>query len=215
MKKFVINLKRRPDRLQQFHQRCPYPYTDIEIVYGFDGKNPSEESKKEQKIFSMLPQRLQPGARGVWISHLRIWKKMVDQGVPVAMVFEDDALFTDNFSEKMEKVLASLPTDGILYFGGRFVPNFVIPDGYFTYVNEHICQSNFKNLSNVYHERTIHGYIITLKVAKLFIEIFNNTPAPDAIDQFMIHTLRVLNIPVYNSIPLLCHSPMVGDSDIR
>jgi glycosyl transferase family 25 len=211
MKKFVINLKRRPDRLHTFQQRCPYPHTDIEIVYGFDGKNPSEESKKEQKI--KFPSRLQPGARGCWISHLRIWKKIVDQGIPIAMVFEDDVLFSDTFLDIMGKIV--LPDNGIVYFGGRFVPNFVIPSMYCLPVNEHISQSNFKNFSNVYHERTTHGYIITLKLAKLFLEIFNNTPEPDAIDQFMIQKLKALDIPVYNSIPLLCHSPMVGDSDIR
>ena len=37
MKKFVINLKRRPDRLTNFLNNCPYG--DVEIVYGFDGKN--------------------------------------------------------------------------------------------------------------------------------------------------------------------------------
>ena len=77
MKKFVINLKRRPDRLESFQERCVYK--DIEVIPGFDGKNPHLESKKEQKIYKSLPQRLQPGARGVWISHLRIWKQIILQ----------------------------------------------------------------------------------------------------------------------------------------
>jgi hypothetical protein len=48
MKKFVINLKRRPDRLETFLQRCPYH--DVEIVYGFDGKNPELETNKKFKL---------------------------------------------------------------------------------------------------------------------------------------------------------------------
>jgi len=31
----------------------------------------------------------------------------------------------------------------------------------------------------------------------------------------MINNFIKYNIPVYNSVPLLCHSPMDGDSDIR
>ena len=213
IKKFVVNLKRREDRLNLFQSRCPY--NDVEVVYGFDGKLSINESKKERKIFEGFPQRLQYGARGCWISHLRIWKKIVDQGISVAMVFEDDAIFNEEFSEKMESVLNNLPEYGIVYFGGRFNKNFTIPENYSIKVNEYINQSNLSNFNNVYHERTTHGYIITYKIAKLLIELFNNTPHPDALDQFMIHKLKVLDIPVYNTIPLLCHSPMVSDSDIR
>jgi glycosyl transferase family 25 len=213
MKKFVINLKRRRDRLDLFQSRCPYQ--DVEVIHGFDGKNPCMESKKERKIFDNLPLRLQPGARGVWISHLRIWKRIVDQCIPSAMIFEDDAIFNTNFLNIMGSALKVLPNDGITYIGGRFHPNFTIPEDYSIKVNEYICQSNLSKFNNVYHERTIHGYIINYKLAKLFIEIFNNTPSPDAIDQFMIHKLKALEIPVYNTIPLLCHSPIISDSDIR
>jgi glycosyl transferase family 25 len=212
MKKFVINLKRRPDRLQKFQERCPYPYTDVETVYGFDGMNAITESKKERKIFEELS-TLRPGERGCWISHLRIWKKIVDQGIPIALIFEDDAQFNENFKNIIEKMV--LPADGIVYIGGRFVPNFVMSAEYTLPVNEYISQSNFKRFLNTVHERTTHSYIITLKLAKLLIEIFNNCSRPGQLDHFMIQKLKALDIPVYNSIPLLCHSPMVGDSDIR
>ena len=210
MKTFVINLKRRPDRLKDFHKRCPY--NDVETVYGFDGNNYTGETKKENKIFETLPKNLQPGAKGCWISHLRIWKKIIDQGIPSAMIFEDDIIFNENFLEKMNTI--DLPTDGIIYFGGRFTKNFVIPEKYNKFINENICQSDFDNFNNHYHERTTHGYIITLKIAKLLIEIFNNIKIPDAIDQFMIHKLKNI-IPIYNTVPLLCYSPINGDSDIR
>ena len=211
MKKFVINLKRRPDRLTNFLNNCPYG--DVEIVYGFDGKNPTDNPKKEIKIFEGLPKRLQPGARGCWISHLRIWKKIVNENIQTAMIFEDDAVFNEDFSQIINKLV--LPTDGIIYFGGRFTKNFIIPPEHSKPVNEYICQSYVENGITKYHERTTHGYIIHFKLAKLFIEIFNNTNSPDAIDQFMIHKLKVLDIPIYNTIPLLCYSSMTGDSDIR
>jgi GR25 family glycosyltransferase involved in LPS biosynthesis len=68
IKKFVINLKRRPDRLETFKKNCPF--TDVEVVYGFDGKY---EKGKEQDITYKL--KLKPGEIGVFISHLRIFKK--------------------------------------------------------------------------------------------------------------------------------------------
>ncbi len=209
MKKFVINLKRRPDRLKQFEEMCPY--TDVEIVYGFDGKNPSNE--KEFGLFKKLSNKLQPGACGCFISHLRIWKKIIDKNLPVVMVFEDDAMFSEKFKEQIEKTV--FPTDGITYFGGRFTENFMIPGPQSIKINEFICQSNIVNgYVSIYHERTTHGYIITNNIAKLLIEIFNNTTQFDAVDQFIIHKLKE-KTPIYNTIPLLCWSPMIGDSDIR
>ena len=35
--KYVINLKRRPDRLERFMKTCPYK--DVQIIEAFDGKN--------------------------------------------------------------------------------------------------------------------------------------------------------------------------------
>jgi GR25 family glycosyltransferase involved in LPS biosynthesis len=207
---FVINLKRRPDRLQQFHERCPY--NNVETVYGFDGNNPNQENKKERKIFEHLSM-LRPGERGCWISHLRVWKKIVDQGIPSAIIFEDDAEFHENFVEIITQTV--FPTDGIVYIGGRFTKNFVMSTEYTLPVGQYICQSNMKKFLNTVHERTTHAYVITLKLAKLFLEIFNTVPNPGQLDHFMIQKLKALEIPVYSTIPLLCHSPMVGDSDIR
>jgi len=209
IKSYVINLKRRADRLQKFQEICPYL---VEIVYGFDGKNPHLENKKERTIFDRFS-RLAPGERGCWISHLRIWKKMIDQNIQTAMIFEDDALFDEEFVNIMEKII--IPQDGILYIGGRFNKNFTMKPEYTFPVSTYVCKSNFNNFFNKVHERTTHGYIIHLKVAKLFIEIFNNKENNQQLDHFMIQSLKGLDIPVYSTIPLLCHSPKVGDSDIR
>ena len=214
MKKFVINLKRRPDRLKQFLERCPY--TDLEIVYGFDAKNPHLENKKERKIFDSFSnsRKVRTGARGVWISHLRIWKKMVDTGIQRAMIFEDDALFNENFEESINDL--NYPESmNILFIGGRFTKNFIMPPEYSIKSTKNVVQSNFNNFNGVYHDRTAHGYIITFDTAKLLIEIFKNTRDPDEVDHFIIRKLRSLEIPVHNSVPLLCYSPIVGDSDIR
>ena len=104
MKRFVINLKRRPDRLEQFFKRCPYPRESIEVVYAFDGKNPDQESKKERKLVTKFPKDRQPGAIGCSISHLRIWKKMVNENIPVATIFEDECFFDSTFLKFMDSL---------------------------------------------------------------------------------------------------------------
>lgn len=124
MKKFVINLKRRPDRLELFVKQCPY--VDVEVIYAFDGKNPELESKKERKLLLNFPKSLKPGEIGCAISHLRIWKRIVNENINLAMIFEDDCNFEPNFKEFIDNLV--LPPDfKIVFPGGRFSRNFKPP----------------------------------------------------------------------------------------
>jgi glycosyl transferase family 25 len=215
MKRFVINLKRRPDRLEQFFKRCPYPRESFEIVQAFDGRSPDLESKKERNLLQKFRPHIQMGARGCSISHLRIWKKILNEGIPVAMVFEDDAQFNENFLEFMDTLV--LPERfNVVYFGGRFRPNFVVPSNHREHVNDKVYKHVYKNQwDNSIHERTTHGYIITLKLAKFLINFFEINELNEEVDHHMIHTMRELNLPYHSTFPLVCWSPMNSESDIR
>jgi len=212
MKKFVINLKRRPDRLDRFMKQCPY--NDVEVVYAFDGKNPELESKKERKLLPKFPSDRQPGAMGCSISHLRIWKKMVNENIPMAMIFEDDCNFEPNFKEFIDSLV--LPSNfKIVFPGGRFVRNFKPPPNAMIPVNEHIYQHNYNAWDNRAHERTLHCYILSFELAKFLISLFDIQTYPKPADHFIIHNLKELNIPVHSTYPLVIWSPIIGDSDIR
>ena len=214
MKRFVINLKRRPDRLDKFFERCPYSPETFEVIQAFDGRNAHDENKKERKLVSKFPKDRQPGAIGCSISHLRIWKRMVNENIPIAMIFEDDAYFDPKFSEFMETL--ELPENiSILFFGGRFTPGFVVPSQAMIPVNEKVYQHNDRCWNNRLHERTTHGYILRLPLARFLIELFNISQSPQPVDQFIIHSLKGIGLPVHSTYPLVCWSPIVGDSDIR
>jgi len=215
MKSFVINLKRRPDRLATFYKNCPIPNESIEVVYGFDSKSPEMENKKEQHLFNNKLNKLRkPGERGVFISHLRIWKKMVNENIPSAMIFEDDAHFITNFNDFLQKLV--IPIDfNILFIGGRFTKNFMMPPQVSTPISELIVSHNYLNWTPQYHDRTAHGYIMSYKLAKFFIELFNIITIVPQLDHFITWYLRYNNLPTYSTLPLLCWSPMIGDSDIR
>ena len=212
MKKFVINLKRRPDRLKQFQQRCPYQ--DVEVVPAFDGKNVELESKKERKLVGMFPPDRQPGAVGCHITHMRIWKRMINENIHMAMIFEDDCQFSHNFKEIMENLV--MPEKLLILFpGGRFKPNFVMPPEGITKAYEHVYQHNYTNWNNRLHDRTFHCYILTYQLAKFLLNLTDITVNPEPVDHFVIHSMRDLKLPVHSTQPLIAWSPMVGDSDIR
>ncbi len=218
---YVINLKRRPDRLQTFYEKLDFPKDNINIVYGFDGKNYENERQEEKNMYYKMSNMLMSGEKGCLISHIRIYKEIVDKNIPFAMIFEDDCVLCDDFKNKIEKIINEMPEDTqILYFGGRDEEYFKMEEGTYSRITENIVAHknvtwNKRNFYN--HDRTTHGYIISQKLAFKFISFFeNNYKLNIAIDQLIIMECMNNNISIYNSYPLLCYSQVNSkDSDIR
>uniref|UniRef100_A0A6C0DKH7 Glycosyl transferase family 25 domain-containing protein n=1 Tax=viral metagenome TaxID=1070528 RepID=A0A6C0DKH7_9ZZZZ len=217
MKKFVINLKRRPDRLETFKNQCPF--TDVEIVHGFDGKHMNLEPLAYERLMVDRFRDLRNGEIGVFISHLRIFKSIVENNYPMALIFEDDVIFCDNFLDKFNNILKEIPSDAdIFYVGGRFTPDYCMRDG--TMVSNNIIRHNTTNKqwlgSNMDKDRTMHAYIISFNLAKKCLDTFHSSKLiRNAVDSWILNLCLENSIDVYNSYPLLCHSPIQGDSDIR
>ena len=94
MHKYIINLKRRKDRLKKFKKTSPFKFEEIQVFKGFDGLHPNnnEYGLDEYKIISEHSQ-MKEGEKGCFISHLNIWRDMVKNDIEYAYVIEDDAIF--------------------------------------------------------------------------------------------------------------------------
>ena len=217
--KFVINLKRRSDRLEKFQKSISLQ--DVIIVCGFDGKNPGSECENEQQLFNMLPNNLMVGEKGVFISHLRIYQKIVDENIPYAIIFEDDAILCEDFEKKLEETVQNIPIDtDILFFGGRFDADFKMEEGTYLPISENIVAHTsirWEQRNQVNHDRTYIGYIISNKLANSLIQYFNKRiDIYLPIDHWVIKYCMNNGIQILNTYPLLCHSPAASpDSDIR
>jgi GR25 family glycosyltransferase involved in LPS biosynthesis len=213
---FVINLQRRPDRLAKFKERCPLE--SVTLVPGFDAKNYINEAAEEIKFFEKVKCQF-PGESAVYVSHLRIMKKIVDQGLPYGLIFEDDAEFCPGFLEKYEQVVKDLPKDThILYIGGRFNVLHQMKQHNCSIVTENIVKhkSIMKSKDPWDTDRTAHAYILSNQGARVLLEYFNSlSTITRPIDDLMVNYCIEKQIPIYNSQPLLCYSALRGDSDIR
>jgi glycosyl transferase family 25 len=213
IKKFVINLKRRPDRLETFKTRCPF--TDVEVVHGFDGKNVWTEQSYKEKNNLYKFQKLKPGEKGVFISHTRIFQRIIEENLSYALIFEDDAEFCDNFTERLKTVIQELPNDtSILYIGGRFDPEFKMTSC--SSISDHIVRHNQTTWIGEDMDRTLHAYIISKDLAQICInEFYRSILIDEAIDSWIMKICKKYSLPIYNAQPLLCHSPLISNSDIR
>jgi glycosyl transferase family 25 len=122
---YVINLKRRPDRLEKFYERINFPKEKINVINAFDGKNYVNENISEKQLYNRLPNKLLPGEKGCFISHIMAYKDIIKNDKNFSMIFEDDCFFCNDFTSKINTIINEIPKDTqILYIGGRIPPNF-------------------------------------------------------------------------------------------
>lgn len=237
-KVFVINLRRRPDRLDDFLKRCPYQ--DLTLVDAIDGFDPNTYSLspsvhpstnqlylRYRGIQSVSPssRKLRQGEFGCMASHVKIYAMMVEQGIPHAVVFEDDAFFTEGFAtvvwpkllRAMGKAAPAGP-NGMLYLGGRFDDNARLPAYRESGMGDSLVFHDFqKGTWDWWQEdRTTHAYVLTLDMAKQLLHYFlegDGTTLP--IDHSLFQYFKRNKITPLNAQPLVCYCPKGYDTDIQ
>lgn len=149
---------------------------DVEIFNATDGN-----LEAPRKLF------ITKSEWGCAMSHVRIWRDIVEKGYETSLIFEDDVVLSPNFVGKLEQIMSELPDDW------DFV-NLGAPELYKIDMYEH--SENLKEGKSV----MFHAYLIRLKCAKKWSMI-----VPDhlkiAIDTF------AYNYPSYN---LHVNEPIAG-----
>lgn len=227
MRTYVINLKRRPDRLHNFinrYDQAKMDSSDIFLYYGFDIHFPDIHTHQMYTKIEKFTQNLSSGAKGCFLSHLSLYKDFLKSDEEYALIFEDDLFFCTDFKKRFNNVMDEfkrLESDEdiyMLYIGGRFVPEYYMKPENCIKKSDHIIQSIYENGHADIHkkpdiDRTTHSYVITREGATFLLNKFEQTSRIDKpIDHWLIENLP--NVSVYHSYPLLCHSPLFSDSDV-
>ena len=220
--KIVINLEKRPDRLKLFKNKCPF--NDVTIMYGFDGSKLELELDKHKA--NQLT-NITKGEIGCFISHIRCYEYMIKNNIDNMLIFEDDCIFCDNFIEKLNNIYNeyknnNLNDTNIFYIGGRFEPNYFTHSNNCSQISDNLIKHKlYNNLnggdSNIRGnlDRTAHSYIISKSTALFLLNQFYTNINYVALDQWLIKCCNDFKYNIYSSQPLLCYSPLVGDSNIR
>ena len=213
---FVINLKRRPDRLKVFQSTCPI--VNVEVVEAFDAKHRDDVSPRFKSMEYV-------GEKGCWMSHLAIWKRVVAEKVSFALVFEDDVRFYSDFKTnwtKIQEQMHQINDLDILYLGGRdkdVVFQHYIP------VAKHIVKHDTTHAWDDHDmSRGTFSYVLSNSGAKKLLDQldrpipcisggkwynFYNLP----VDHYMMNVFLHKGT-VHTVAPYLCYSDG-NDSDIR
>ena len=130
---YLINLDRRPDRLERFMNSLDTSdMKDMKVLRmnAVDGSEIdisrvplSETAKGELKQiettgFRSKHYQLTRGAIGCYLSHVKVWKDIVEKGHKNGLIFEDDVTLPENMYERMMNSMKGVPDDwDVLLFG--------------------------------------------------------------------------------------------------
>ena len=161
MKIFVINLARRPDRLDQISQDLQNHGLTFERVDAIDAKSDPVMKKFRRPFFKLLlgKRTYGDGPLANYLSFRKIWQKMVDENIEQALILEDDAKIVNWDKRFLELDITQLGLD-ILRLGARNNP------------------TTLNNLTNVQPAITIEGRkLVTGELWGNFATIFTLSAA--------------------------------------
>lgn len=125
---FVINMDRRPDRLAQSMESVRSAgFKDVRRFRAVDAQQPAElkaawaahgNPPLDTSDLDFLQQNI--GQQGCLLSQLGVWKQVIDEKLPRAVVFEDDVLFHARWKELAPRYYGQTPKPfDILYMGAQ------------------------------------------------------------------------------------------------
>ena len=122
MKAFVLNLRRSTERRKNIVKELETHQVNYEIVEAIDGGAvPPEEmfAFADMEAVKRTPRWLTPRVLATSLSHRKVFKEIVDQGLNFGIVFEDDARLNENLNETVRAIQPNL-IDGeivMLHYG--------------------------------------------------------------------------------------------------
>jgi len=122
---FIINLKRRPDRLEKFFKTHP---DLLEVVTRWEATDGKTLQMRTELATLFRPNDFfwKKSVMGCAISHLGLWWKLVNEQIEIGnyLIFEDDAKLTPKWNDVLKESMAHLPENyDVLYLGGILPPN--------------------------------------------------------------------------------------------
>lgn len=200
---YCITLERRSDRWKKFQDKSGINGLDLQRFIGVDGK--TLDIKTDDRLTLGVKRNIlkkfrrgheeidSAGAIGCALSHIALWQHMVDKGIQLMVIFEDDANVPDDFVSRANNCIKNSPIlqnpdSWDLWLLGGIMGNLTeIPGDKVT-----VRSSGFLLL---------HAYVITLPTAKrLLSKVY---PIERHIDYWIsmygqLYDLRIVTCPSLN-----------------
>jgi glycosyl transferase, family 25 len=181
---FLINLDRDMDKLSRVTSILSENQIKFKRFPGIDGKEYIKHIQKNSHIANNITPLCQkfctPGTIGIYLTHLAIWQKIVDDGIPNALIMEDDVYPAKHANEKIIEYWKEVPEDWDVVYLGCFGACYPRPNDnniieYLYGYLGHIKNAGKVISTHVFVPRNphgMHGYAVSLKGALKLLNIF-------------------------------------------
>jgi collagen beta-1,O-galactosyltransferase len=110
---YVINLKRRPERLAKMNAILRIIGVDYDVMEAIDGNALTDSDLQSIRfmpgyIDPYYKRPMKKGEIGCFLSHYKVWKDVVQNKYGRVIVLEDDVRFTENSTSILKKVVEDL-----------------------------------------------------------------------------------------------------------
>lgn len=196
IKAHVINLEKNKERYERFMKSYDLKEIPIERFNAIVGKDLDPEkylSKNayknlllmEEKGYRLRHSELSRGAIGCYLSHVELYRNLIEDDCEYYLIFEDDATILPDSYNTILEILKTAPKDWD-------VINLSVGYGY-TYYNDFVSDEYIKYK----HFFGTLCYIINKKGARKFIKEFESKPMTMQIDSKMSHMIQNDKLVMY------------------
>lgn len=213
-----INMNRRQDRKKQVEKEFKRENFVCNRYEAFDGSTINKNSNV-CKLFEGNNFNYRRGVMGAALSHIGLWRKLVESEDDYFLIFEDDIKLKENFNATLQILLTQLEIIkcDIIFLGYH-------NDVFDKTQNKNIMGKNYCNFMKItpvteeikkYIWGGLFGYIIHRDLATQFLKDLDENFIKEPIDTYV---LRHPNLHIF--VPLTVISPLMtfyskADSDIQ
>ena len=186
-------VERKKSILEQFDKRG---ITNFEFIEKYDIDNITASGMNIAETHLKFGPNLKLPIISLILKHIHVYNEMCINNIENVLIFEDDVILCENFTEKLMNYLSQMPSTYDMLFIG---------DG----CNLHIDSKLINPSTNIYRKivnptRCTDSYIISLSCAKRIIEYIHNSNIIDLPCDWWLHkVLPDLNSIVYWAEPTI------------
>ena len=217
---WVLTIPRNLERQAEFHRR--FQGLHFEFIPGVDGKSLAEDDPrldlKEAQRTNGRPVRINELA--CTLSHLVMFKAIVDRNLERVLIFEDDAAFLRRNARWVSYCLERLPLDWELFYLGYregelrgFLQEFQELFGRRSDQAEITSRSVGRGFRTAAMHDFTHAYAVTNAGARKLLE--DAYPVSHTADGWLEHVIAKRNIRAYVSVPKLFAQDGITGSTIH
>lgn len=202
---FVINMDKDIENFITLQKTCKEDYDiTVERIQGVDISKMSDKEKKNLTTPYIYKYGTN-GMIGCFLAHRNVWKKVVEENIDYAVVFEDDIIMDKSIKKMIEKVLNNKYRFDIMLLGCRNgcknpkdynMSDLISKIALFKYNKKYKLFDDNVHIPEFF--TGTHAYIITNKSAKKLLKLFPKVSGP--VDSELSKKIQVKKISINNNI---------------